>query len=125
MIAMIGRTIIMARDYSMIHFIQGRTSGLRQSIATTTVRMFNRLEDRGMYASALSTSVTLFLAMKYLDLNPKLILGTIRYQGISYPHAWIELEEKIYDLATYEDIKHHPVLKERNLNLINPQINIE
>jgi hypothetical protein len=100
-------------------------SGMDDKIVNAVTRMFNRLDERKSYASALSTSVTLFLAMKYLELEPKLILGTVQFQGLSYPHAWLELNEKIFDLSTYEDIQHHPVLKERALKEILPQINID
>lgn len=114
----------MARNYDMIHYIQNRMSGMDEKLTNAVVRMFNKLDSRHCYASALSTSVTLLLAMKFLKLDPKLILGTVQYQGLSYPHAWLELNEKVFDLATYEDIQHHPVLKDRELKLIIPQINI-
>ena len=115
----------MSRNYDIIHYIQNQMTGMDDKIVSTIIRMFNRLDERHCYASALSTSISLFLAFKYLMLKPKLILGTIQYQGLSYPHAWLELDGKIYDLATYEDIKYHPVLKERELVKIKPQINID
>ena len=114
----------MAKNYDIIHYIQNCMDGMDDKITNSIVRMFTRLDERHCYASCLSTSITLFLAMKYLELEPKLILGTVQYQGLSYPHAWLEHDNKIFDLATYEDIKHHPVLKERELTLITPQINI-
>lgn len=114
----------MSKNYDIIHFIQNRMGNMDNKVTSAVTRMFNKLESRNCYASALSTSITLYLAFKCLEFNPKLILGTIQYQGLSYPHAWLELDDKVFDLATYEDIQHHPVLKERGLKLINPQINI-
>ena len=116
----------MSKDYEMIHFIQERAKDVDTKIVNALTRMFSRLEERHCYASALSTSITLFLAIKFLqiEVEPKLILGTIQYQGVSYPHAWLEIDEKIFDLATYVDLKYHPVLQDRGLRLINPQINI-
>lgn len=114
----------MSRDYNTIHYIQERMKGLDPKLISAIARMHNRLEERQIYSSALSTSITLFLTMKYLEFDPKLILGTIQYQGLSYPHAWIELDDKIFDLATYQDIKFHPVLKDRGLKQINPTVNI-
>ena len=99
-------------------------TGLDDKLTSAVIRMHNRLNDRMMYASALSTSVTLFLSMKHLGFEPKLILGTIQFQGLSYPHAWIELDDKIFDLATSQDIKYHPVLKDRELAAVKPMINI-
>jgi hypothetical protein len=115
----------MARNYDMIHLIRNRMANMDDKLASVVVRMFNRLEEHHIYAAALSTSITLHLAFQYLELKPKLVLGTVQFQGLSYPHAWLELDDKIFDLATYFDIKNHPVLKDRNLNLINPQINVE
>ena len=114
----------MGHDYNKIHFIQEQMSNIDDKLTATIVRMSNRLSERQIYASALSTSVTLFLAMKYLQLSPTLILGTIQYQGLSYPHAWVELDDKIYDLATHEDIQYHPVLKDRDLKPVDPMVNI-
>lgn len=114
----------MARDYDVIHCIQDQMTSLNPQLTSAVVRMHNRITERQLYASALSTSVTLFLAMKCLKLSPKLILGTIQYQGLSYPHAWIELDDKIFDLATHQDIKCHPVLKDRELESVSPMINI-
>lgn len=115
----------MARNYNMIHFIRERMSGMDDKLISAVVRMFNRLNERNAYAAALSSSITLHLAMQYLELKPKLILGTVQFQGLSYPHAWLELNDKIFDLATYLDIQNHPVLKDRELNLIDPMINID
>ena len=115
----------MARNYDIVHYIQDKTADMDDKVTSAIVRMFNRLEERKCYSSALSTSITLCIALKYLELNPKLVLGTVQYQGLSYPHAWLELDDKIFDLATYEDIQHQPVLKERELTLIKPMLNID
>jgi hypothetical protein len=115
----------MSRNYDIIHFIQNQMSDMDDKIVNIVTRMFNRIDERKSYASALSTSVSLFIAMKYIQLEPKLILGTIQFQGLSYPHAWLELNDKIFDLATYEDIQHHPVLKDRDLAIINPILNVD
>lgn len=114
----------MSKNYEIIHHIEKHMESKSSILTSAVVRMFNRLEERQCYASALSTSITLFLAMKHLGENPKLILGTIQHQGLSYPHAWIELDDKVFDIATYQDIKHHPVFKDRELSLILPQVNI-
>jgi len=110
------------KDYEMAHFIMERVRILTPQQQSIILRMFNRLESRKMFASCLSTSVTLLLAFSYIGASSSLILGTVQFQGLSYPHAWLEMDGKIYDLATYEDIKHHPVLKDRGLTPILPQL---
>lgn len=114
----------MSRDYNMLHMIQNNMAGVDKRAIDAVSRMYERLEKRECYASCVSTSVTLVLAFKYMSLNPKLILGTVQYQGISHPHAWIELDGKIFDLAISVDIKYHPVLKEREMQRIEPIINL-
>ena len=115
----------MSKDYEMIRYIRDKAKDLDEELVNVLIRMFNRLDSRHCYSSALSTSITLCTAFKYLGYYPKLVLGTIQYQGLSYPHAWMEMDDKIFDIATYEDIKYQPVLKDRGLTSVNPMINIE
>lgn len=113
------------KNYETIHFIQENMQRLNNEAATSIItRMYNRLEERKCYASALSTSISLYIAMRHIRLDPKLILGTVQFQGLSYAHAWLELDEKIIDLAIHEDVKYHPVLSSRNLETVDPQIYI-
>lgn len=103
----------MSKDYETIHLIQAQMKDVPGDITDLIVRMYNRLENKKRYASGLSTSITMFLAMKHLGYNPLLILGTVRFQGISFPHAWLELDGKIIDIAIAEDTKYHPVLSDK------------
>ena len=115
----------MARNYKMIHFLQNEMEGMDNKAASMIIRMFNRLDERKIYASALSTSVTLYLALSYIGLLPKLVLGTVQYQGLSYPHAWIEMNDKVFDLAIYGDTRYHPMLTEsHDVKAVLPQINV-
>lgn len=115
----------MSKNYEIIHYIQDKSKDLGEDISNALTRMFTRLDERKCYSSALSTSITLCIALKSLGYFPRLVLGTVQYQGLSYPHAWMELNDKVFDIATYEDIQHQPVLKDRELTLINPIINEE
>lgn len=103
----------MSKDYETIHLIQEQMEDVGDELTNLVVRMYNRLEKKQRYASGLSTSITLFLAMKYLGYNPLLILGTVRFQGVSFPHAWLDLYGNIVDIAIAEDTKYHPVLSEK------------
>lgn len=112
----------MARNYDVIHQIQSDMSMYDNKTISAVVKMFNRVEERKSYASALSTSITLFLAMKYLGVNASVILGTLQFQNLSYPHAWLEINGNIFDIATHIDVLHHPVLNQRNLTPVSVQI---
>ena len=71
----------------------------------------------------MSTSAVLYLSFKYLGLNPKIILGKLLIQGFGFQHVWIELDERIYDLAIHFDTKHHPVFIENEFKEEPPVVN--
>lgn len=108
------------RNYNIINLIRKAVSD--QEISRLFERMFNRMESKSLYAAALSSSVELYLSLKYLGRNPILVLGTVGIDNLSFPHVWIELDQKIYDVAIYFDSKMHPVLKDK-IDVVMPQIN--
>ena len=114
----------MARDYDTIHLIQDAMKDKDDKMISLFVRMYNRLHERKCYSSALSTSITLQLALKKLGYESLLILGTVAYQDVSYPHIWLEIDQKIYDLAIHLDTQHQPVLLNNDIEVEPPQINI-
>ena len=83
----------MSKDYETIHLIQEQMEDVGDELTNLVVRMYNRLEKKQRYASGLSTSIT--------------------FQGVSFPHAWLDLYGNIVDIAIAEDTKYHPVLSEK------------
>lgn len=114
----------MARDYDTIHLIQDAMKDKDDKMTSLFVRMYNRLHERKCYSSALSTSITLQLALKKLGYESLLVLGTVAYQDVSYPHIWLEIDQKIYDIAIHLDTQHQPVLLNNDIKVEPPQINI-
>ena len=114
----------MARDYDTIHLIQDAMKDKDDKMISLFVRMYNRLHERKCYSSALSTSITLQLALKRLGYESLLVLGTVAYQDVSYPHIWLEIDQKIYDLAIHLDTQYQPVLLNNDIEVEPPQINI-
>ena len=114
----------MSRDYDTIHLIQDAMKDKDDKMTSLFVRMYNRLHERKCYSSALSTSITLQLALKKLGYDSLLILGTVAYQNVSYPHIWLEIDQRIYDLAIHLDTQHQPVLLNNDIKVEPPQINI-
>ena len=114
----------MARDYDTIHLIQDAMKDKDDKMTSVFVRIYNRLHERKCYSSALSTSITLQLALKKLGYDSLLILGTVAYQNVSYPHIWLEIDQRIYDLAIHLDTQHQPVLLNNDIKVEPPQINI-
>ena len=112
----------MSKNYEMIHFIQQQTPN--KTISDIITRLFTRLDAQTIYASALSTSISIVLAAALYDIKADLILGTIGIPGAGscFPSAWVEIDGNIYDLSIYFDSLRHPVLKE-HVSVIKPQIN--
>lgn len=108
------------REYQIVKQIQRDEPN--KLINNILKRLYTKMESNQTYSAALSSSVELFLALKYIGKNPTLILGTCGINAFSFPHAWVELNEKIYDLSIYFDTKNNPVLKDK-CNVVNPQIN--
>ena len=115
----------MSRDYDTIHLIQNALNDKDDKFTDLFVRMFNRLYERKCYSSALSTSITLQLALKKLGYESTLIIGTVSYQNVAYPHVWLEIDQKIFDIAIHLDTQFQPVLKNKEIQVVEPQINVE
>ena len=112
----------MSKNYEIIHFIQEQAPN--KTISDIITRLFTRLDAQTIYASALSTSISIVLAAALYDIKADLILGTIGIPGTGscFPSAWVEIDGKIYDLSIYFDTLRHPVLKE-HVAVVKPQIN--
>ena len=114
----------MSKNYDIIHYIQKECDN--STVSKITTRLFTRLDGQSTYASALSASVTLVLALAMNNIPAQLILGTVEIPSIEkrFPSAWVEVNDKIYDLSIYFDTLRHPVFKEHEI-LIKPQINVD
>lgn len=113
----------MSKDYDTLKYIKEEMEDVDEKIISTVCKMFNRLSERRCYASCLSTSVILYLAFRYLGLEPKIILGKLLVQGFGFQHVWVELNDKIYDLAIHFDTKYHPVFIENEFKEEKPVVN--
>ena len=112
----------MSKNYKVIQQI--RTDCDNEDIAFIITRLFNRLDKQKIYASSLSTSIEIVLACKMYDIDARLILGTIGLPKTKecFPSAWVEINDKIYDLAIYFDSLRHPMLTQHT-EVIKPQVN--
>ena len=113
----------MSRDYHMLQYIDRQTQDMPTQFQTAIRRIANRIDQRQLYASGLSTGVTLFLAAKLCGLAPKLILGTITHDKVSYTTAWVEIDKKVFDLAVYGDTKYNPYIVDKQSPVL-PQVNL-
>ena len=70
-----------------------------------------RLSNKMNISSCLVISSTLFIFLKSIDLNPRLMIGVNKdLKNRFSSHAWIELN----DLIFYENIEKFKVIKEIN-----------
>lgn len=114
----------MSKNYDIIHHIQSQCDNT--TISHIVTRLFTRLDKQNIYGSALSSSIALILSFAMNNIQAQLILGTVGIPSIGkrFPSAWIEVNDKIYDLSIYFDTLRHPVLQEHNI-VIKPQINVD
>lgn len=112
----------MSKNYEMINLISSQCTD--PMVSTICTRLYNRLDKQKIYASALSTSIEMVIALRLHGIKANLILGTIGLPVTKecFPSAWVEIDDKIYDLAIYFDSSRHPMLKEHT-TVIKPQIN--
>ena len=106
------------RDYALIHKIQA--SGLPKDVENVVIRAFNKMNDCQDHCGCLTTSVSICLALEYLKYSPKLCIGKFWVNGHDFYHAWVELNEKIIDVAIYGNTAYSPSWRD---GIIEPQVN--
>ena len=107
------------KNYDMIHLIQ--KAGLDKDAESVVVRAFNKMNDCQDHCGCLTISVSICLALEYLKFSPKLCIGKFWVNGHDFYHAWVELNEKIIDVAIYGNTAYSPFWQD---GIVKPQINV-
>lgn len=108
------RTNSQPKDQRSISYIKSQLSSYNDEKLTNAVlnafnMMFKYMEPDG----CLSTSVELYVILKYLGYTPKLCYGLVflpNSEGEKHEiyHAWLELNNKVIDTAIYGNAKYSP-----------------
>lgn len=98
------------RDYDAIHYIQRQLSGFEdKKMVFAMTKAFNKMCAAEEPDGCLSTTVELFIALKYLGYKPRICYGlVVPPSGYEFYHAWLELDGKIVDIAIYGNAKFSP-----------------
>lgn len=100
----------MKRDYDAIHYIQRQLSEFEdKKMVFAMTKAFNKMCAAEEPDGCLSTTVELFIALKYLGYKPRICYGlVVPPSGYEFYHAWLELDGKIVDIAIYGNAKFSP-----------------
>ncbi len=100
----------MKRDYDAIHYIQRQLSGFEdKKMVFAMTKAFNKMYAAKEPDGCLSTTVELFIALKYLGYKPRICYGlVVPPSDYEFYHAWLELDGKIVDIAIYGNAKFSP-----------------
>lgn len=72
-------------------------------------KAFNKMYAAKEPDGCLSTTVELFIALKYLGYKPRICYGlVVPPSDYEFYHAWLELDGKIVDIAIYGNAKFSP-----------------
>ena len=103
----------MGRNYAVLHYIKNQCQNMQydDSVCQLISRAFNRMDAIKDHNGCLSNSVALFIGLTELGLAPQLCYGLCKTKtGMEFYHAWIELDEKVIDIAVYGNLNYSPYL---------------
>ena len=101
----------MAKNYLVLHYIQNQLKNFDNNVKVSELlfKCFSLLEKTKEHDGCLSTSVALFVCLKELGYNPELCYGLCSTKnGNEFYHAWIELDNKVIDIAIYGNLNFSP-----------------
>lgn len=62
-------------------------------------RLLRYMKDNSWTGACHATAATLFVALSEIGYSPKLCVGEVGYESAFFDHSWIEIDERIIDLA--------------------------
>lgn len=94
----------MAKDYNAIHYIQNQVKkfNIDDKLAEVLIRVFNYIYTNKEGDGCASNSVALYVCLKNMGYNPQIYYGLCSTRsGFEFYHMWLELNERIVDIAIY------------------------
>lgn len=105
----------MGKDYEALHYIQNQCDKheLPLKIKSCLQNAFNLLYDKKSGDDCLSTTAALYICFKMLGVQSRICYGLCKTDmGGEFYHAWLELDDKIIDLAIYGNLRFSPYAPE-------------
>lgn len=94
----------MAKDYNAIHYIQNQVKkyNFDDKLSDLLIRGFNLIYNNQEADGCASNTTALYVCLTNMGYNPQICYGLcIAGNGFCFYHMWLELDEKIIDLAIY------------------------
>lgn len=98
----------MAKDYNAIHYIQNQAKkyNVDDKLSDLLIRGFNIIYNNQEGDGCVSNSIALYVCLKNMGYNPQIYYGLCSIEnGFEFYHMWLELDNKIIDLAIYGNAK--------------------
>lgn len=97
----------MAKDYNAIHYIQNQAKKYNDDkLSDLLIRGFNLIYNSQEPDGCASNTVALYVCLKNMGYSPQICYGICTTEsGFEFYHMWLELDDKIIDLAIYGNAK--------------------
>ena len=104
----------MGKDYNVVRYIRKQTADFNDKKLTLAIqRAFDLIIKFQDHKGCLTSSIILYIALKELGYNPQICYGLCKTKNnFEFYHAWIELNNKVIDVAIYGNINFSPLTKE-------------
>lgn len=88
-----------------------------KQLTQVLIKMFDLICDIEAPDACMSASVSLLIALRYLGYEPKLCYGLcVTPKGYEVYHAWLELNNKVLDIAIYGNSHYSPYWHDESLD---------
>ena len=85
-------------------YIRGSLADFNENFVNAVVDTFLFMHKNQESGTCLTISVQLAVIAQYYGYDAKLVYGLCKYQDIDFYHAWIEIDNKIIDVAIYGNV---------------------
>ncbi|WP_312501052.1 YecA family protein [Lacrimispora sp.] len=76
-----------------------RNCGYNKDFADTLCQLYRYMKIKEWIGACHATSAVLFVVLSELEYFPKLCVGEVKCSSFLFDHSWIEIDDKIVDLA--------------------------
>lgn len=102
----------MCRNQTAVNYIMQQLKGFKPEFVKCVIRCFEFIDSIQQPDGCLSNSVALYICAKEFGYRPKLCYGLCRVEGISFYHAWLEINGIIIDPSIYGNVNFNPEVRQ-------------
>ncbi len=99
-------------------------SGYNEKLALILIDLYKYMIEKEWIGACHATVSVLYVILKEEGFNPKLCIGEVKKGNIIFDHSWIELDNKVIDLAISMTLNNgepmnSPVILDTNIDSLN------